>query len=149
MKILVAAAMAATVSACGTITRGSNEDVVIQVEPSNAHVTTDIGKSCVGPCVLKVPRKQSFTVTASAPGYEPASVSVGTRVSGGGGTAMAGNIIFGGLIGAGVDVASGAMQDHYPNPVAIVLQPVGSAPAFQPPPATAGPRVGSSQGAGV
>src|SRR5687767_445699 len=144
MRALFLLGIAASLVGCGTITRGSNEDVVVQVEPSNARITTDIGKSCIGPCVLKVPRKQSFTVTAAAPGYDPASVSVGSRVSGGGGTAMAGNIVFGGLIGAGVDVASGAMNDHYPNPVVLILQP-SAAPA-QP---LQGPRRTSATGVPV
>jgi hypothetical protein len=35
---------------------------------------------------------------------------------------MAGNVLVGGLIGAGVDVATGAMNDLTPNPVNLVLE---------------------------
>ena len=31
----------------------------------------------------------------------------------------------GGLVGMGVDAATGAAQDHKPNPVIVTLQPVG------------------------
>ncbi len=106
---------------CGTITRGSNEDVAINVTPSNAAVRLSNGMQCQGSCVVKIPRKDSFTVTASAPGYAPQTVAVGTRVSGGGGASMAGNIVAGGLIGVGVDAATGASLDHSPNPVVINL----------------------------
>ena len=34
---------------------------------------------------------------------------------------MAGNVIFGGLIGAGVDAATGAMDSHKPNPLVVQL----------------------------
>ena len=109
---------------CGTITRGHKEDVAIQTSPAGAQVTTDIGMSCIGPCVLKVPRKKSFTVTAHMDGYLDASMPVGSRVSGGGGLGLAGNALVGGVIGGAVDVASGSMYDHFPNPVALVLTPI-------------------------
>jgi hypothetical protein len=35
---------------------------------------------------------------------------------------MAGNVLVGGLIGAGVDVATGAMLDLSPNPVNVTLE---------------------------
>lgn len=125
MKLFVAGIAALCLGGCGTITRGSSEDVTVQVSPADARVTTDIGMSCIGSCVLKVPRKQSFTVTAAAPGYQSMSVPVGTRISGGGAGGMAGNILLGGVIGGGVDLATGAMKDHYPNPVVLQLQPAG------------------------
>ena len=37
---------------------------------------------------------------------------------------MAGNILFGGLIGAAVDAGSGAMYDLKPNPVEVTLMPL-------------------------
>lgn len=132
-EFVCVAAFAATLASCGSITRGTQEEVAIDVQPAHAQVTTNIGASCTGSCVLKVPRKQSFTVSASAAGYQPQTVPVGTRISGGGGAAMAGNIVFGGLIGAAIDTGSGAMLDHYPNPVVIRLQPAADPLAPQPP----------------
>jgi hypothetical protein len=35
---------------------------------------------------------------------------------------MAGNLIFGGLIGAAVDGGTGAMNEHKPNPLHVVLE---------------------------
>lgn len=142
--LVVSAACA--LAACGTITRGTKEDVQVQTQPAGATVTTDIGMSCVGPCILKVARKQGFTATATAPGYLPAVAVVGTRVSGGGGAGLAGNILLGGVIGGGVDIASGSMYDHFPNPVVLILQPIdpNNPPAILPPaaaPSAAGPVV--------
>lgn len=130
--ICVASLAVLSIAGCGTLTRGHNEDVSIQTSPPGATVTTDTGMSCIGPCVLKVPRKQSFTATAHLDGYQDASMAVGSRISGGGGVSMAGNAVFGGLIGGGVDIASGAMYDHFPNPVALVLTPIEPAKASGP-----------------
>lgn len=51
-------------------------------------------------------------------------VTVSPQVSGGGGAGMAGNVLFGGLIGAAVDAGSGAMHDLVPNPVDVRMVPL-------------------------
>ena len=124
MKLgIIALSLAAmSLSACGTITRGSNEVVKITAEPSHAVITTSLGHTCTSPCEVKVSRKTEFTVFAEAEGYVKAQQFVGTRVSGKGGASMAGNLIAGGIIGGVVDASTGASRDHFPNPVRLVLQ---------------------------
>ena len=80
-------------------------------------------------------RKSEFTATIAKPGYKNVEIKVTTKIAGGGGAAMAGNVLVGGLIGAGVDVATGAMNDLTPNPVHLDLEKdegVVSAPAPMP-----------------
>ncbi|MFH1796312.1 MAG: hypothetical protein ABIF45_17620 [Pseudomonadota bacterium] len=72
-------------------------------------------------------RKTELTAFAERPGYKPGSIFIGTKVAGGGAAGVAGNVILGGAIGVGVDIATGAALDHYPNPAHIVLAPVDSA----------------------
>jgi len=108
-------------SGCASVVRGVNEDVRIEVTPANAEIRTSAGHACTGPCVVNVPRKKEFTVTASAPGYQTETIDVDTRVSGKGAAGMAGNVIIGGVVGVGVDAVSGATLDHYPNPVIFSL----------------------------
>jgi hypothetical protein len=46
---------------------------------------------------------------------------------------MAGNVILGGIIGAGIDAASGATKRLKPNPVVVTLTPVAATePAAKP-----------------
>lgn len=124
-EICLAAAVALGVSGCATITRGTTEEVRVEVDPPDATITTSTGMGCKGiPCKLSVSRKTSFTVTASKPGYKDESVFVDTVFSGGGAAGMAGNVLIGGVIGVGVDAASGATLNHQPNPVLIALTPV-------------------------
>jgi hypothetical protein len=73
-----------------------------------------------------VPRKDAFVATFSKEGYRQEQIHVGTRVSGGGGVALAGNAIFGGIIGVVVDASNGAQLDHDPNPVITHLTPLES-----------------------
>jgi len=84
-----------------------------------------------------VSRKDEFSVSISKPGYEPQSIPVTTRVAGGGAAGFAGNILLGGVIGMGVDAASGAALEHYPNPIMAQLRPL---PPAYPPPRVPAPR---------
>lgn len=101
--------------------------MVINSEPSDASIRTDLGHACPrSPCTVEVSRKNEFTAFAEKTGYKPGSHFVGTKMSSAGATGMAGNILVGGIIGVGIDAASGATLDHYPNPVLIRLEPTGS-----------------------
>jgi hypothetical protein len=55
-----------------------------------------------------------------------ASVTRGTTENTGA-AGFAGNVLLGGLIGMGVDAATGAAQDHKPNPVIVTMKPIGPA----------------------
>ncbi len=118
---------------CASITRGTSETVEIQVDPADSTVTTSLGFSCAAmPCKFKVDRKSEFTVTATKEGYQPQTVDVTTKLSGNGAAGFAGNVLVGGVVGMGVDAATGATLDHLPNPVIINLVPIGAmgAPAL-------------------
>lgn len=83
-----------------------------------------MGNTCITPCTLTFGRKDEFTVTLTKPGYQPQTVPVETRLAGAGAAGLAGNIIFGGLIGIGIDAYNGAEREHFPNPVAVDLIPL-------------------------
>ena len=133
MRIIATAALCAALAGCGTITRGVNEDVVFDVQPAEATIITSNGRTCNGPCTLSIPRKEAFTATASAPGYVSETIEVKTETSGAGAASMAGNVLVGGVVGAGIDAANGTALDHKPNPVVFRLRRVGEpAPAAAP-----------------
>ena len=134
-RLLVLLPCFAALTACATVARGTTNNVVVNYSPADAVVTTSLGHTCkTNPCNLKVSRKEDFTVTAMKDGFQTQQIAVTTKVSKKGAAGMAGNILIGGVIGAGVDVATGAAKDHYPNPVNINLIPVGAAPATEPAP---------------
>jgi len=133
-RLCIVAIAAVTLSGCATVTRGTTEEVRVEVDPPNALITTSIGHTCKGiPCKIEVSRKTEFTVTASLPGYKDESAFVGTSMSGGGAAGIAGNIIVGGVIGVGIDAVSGATLSHYPNPVLLALTPINPKNKATPP----------------
>ena len=81
-------------------------------------------------------RNADITVTFNKEGYEPQVVPLTKEIPGSGAVGFAGNVLVGGLVGMGVDAATGAAMDHKPNPVTVTLQPL--APAA--PPRAAKPR---------
>lgn len=122
VRLLALSAFALSATACATVTRGSNTAWQVTSEPSGAKVETSHGHQCPAtPCSIKMKRKSEFTATLTKPGYRPATVTVTNKVSGAGGAGMAGNVLVGGIIGAGVDVATGAMLDLTPNPAHVTL----------------------------
>ena len=121
--VITAAALLST--ACATVTRGSTEAWTVETDPSGATVRTSAGYACEAtPCTWKLPRKTAFEVTISKPGYKTVQTQVVTTISTAGGAGMAGNVILGGLIGATVDLTTGAMKDLKPNPLTVKLEPV-------------------------
>ncbi len=72
---------------------------------------------------LQVDRKAEFIATFSKDGYEGQDIMVQTRVAGSGAAGFVGNVLVGGLVGMGVDAATGATLEHYPNPVVASLAP--------------------------
>jgi hypothetical protein len=111
-------------TSCATITRGVHEKLSVMSDPPGADVRLSTGEHGVTPAKFVKNRKdQNFTVTVSKPGYASQTVRVESKFSGTGGTAMAGNVLLGGPIGAGVDIASGAYNSLYPNPISVHLVP--------------------------
>ena len=117
----------ALLAGCASVVRGTSEKVTVTAEPPDSAIRTSLGHSCpASPCVVEVSRKTEFTAFAEKEGFKPGSIYVGTAMSGGGAAGMAGNVVLGGVIGIGVDAATGATLDHKPNPANIVLVPADS-----------------------
>ena len=109
---------------CATITRGTTEAFVIETKPAGAEARLSNGLYCTTPCSVKVKRKGDFVVTFTKDGYETVTAAVTSSVDGGGAAGMAGNVLLGGVIGAGVDAGTGAMHSHKPNPLVVELVPI-------------------------
>jgi hypothetical protein len=139
MRVLGIVALCAALGGCASVTRGTTENISIASTPSGAQADIaglDIPTQCLTPCVVQAKRNADITVTISKEGYDTQIIPLTKEITGSGGAGFAGNILLGGVIGMGVDAATGAAQDHKPNPVIVTLQPVAP-PA---PPARSRPR---------
>jgi hypothetical protein len=121
LKLLTCFVLVSSISGCATITRGTEQALVVESEPSGATVTLSNGMTGSTPTSFKVKRKDNLVVTVSKPGYETAKINVTSQIASNGGAAMAGNILAGGIIGVAVDAGSGAMNELIPNPVKVTL----------------------------
>ncbi|RMC30799.1 translation initiation factor 2 [Paracoccus alkanivorans] len=123
IKHIIAIGAAISLAGCATITRGTKDALVVNSTPGGAQVKMSDGQTCDNtPCTFKVPRKSELNVLVTKERCKPQQIRVTNKVAGGGGAAMAGNVLVGGLIGAGVDASSGAMLDLVPNPVNVTLE---------------------------
>jgi PEGA domain len=130
IALILTALAPSILGGCASVTRGWNEQVQINSQPEGADVRTSLSQACVTPCTLTLSRKDEFSVSFAKPGYQPQTVQVTTRLANAGAAGFAGNVLIGGIVGMGVDAASGAALEHWPNPVVAVLQPL---PAAAPP----------------
>ena len=120
--------VAAAVSGCATVTRGTQEAWTVNTVPSGAAVKTSNGYGCEDtPCTFKMDHRSTFDVTITKPGYREWQGHVTHQFAAGGGAAFAGNVVLGGGVGMIVDTASGATQKLVPNPLNVTLEPAQAA----------------------
>ena len=106
-------------SGCATIIHGTTQEIPITSEPPGATVATTGDVRATTPGKLELKRKTGHVLTFSKEGYKSDTVKLESVLSG----AVAGNILVGGLIGWGVDAATGADSRLVPESVHVVLKP--------------------------
>lgn len=109
-------------SGCGSIINGTTQKVAISSNPVGAKVVAVGGKTnveMVTPCTMELKRKHDYVLSVTKEGYKPKDVQLTSVISG----AVAGNILLGGLIGWGVDAASGGDSKLIPEVVSVQLDP--------------------------
>ena len=121
LAVATALALIASTAGCATVTRGSTEVLVVNTDPGGAEVEISDGHRCRTPCSVELKRKHDYHVIVEKPGYERVDADVRSQIVGAGAAGMAGNVVLGGLIGAGVDAATGATRGLKPNPLDIKL----------------------------
>ncbi len=132
VRALTLVGVALSLPACATITRGSSQEFTVESTPPGARVSTSNGFQCEAtPCTFRMPRKDEFRATISMDGYVSQEHQIRSGISGGGAAGLAGNVIFGGVIGGVVDASSGALNDLTPNPLIVVLRTPAQEAAWQ------------------
>jgi hypothetical protein len=112
------------ITGCATISRGGTEALMIESDPSNASVTLSSGNVCTTPCVIEMKRTHDYHVKFEKTGYKTLDTDVIRQTSDSGAAGMAGNVLVGGLIGVGIDLATGATKSLRPNPLRVKLEPI-------------------------
>ncbi len=109
-------------SGCATIIHGTTQDLNITTDPSGADLNVDGQEHYKSPAKITMKRKDDHIIEVNMDGYQKETVNIKSVVSG----AVAGNILAGGLIGWGVDAASGGQYRLVPENVDLRLRPAVS-----------------------
>ena len=110
--------------ACASITEGTDQSITAQTQPSEAKCEfqrdgTTIGVVNPTPGTITVSKsKDEISVTCSKKGHQDGVGILSSEFNG----MTVGNVLFGGIIGVGIDAASGAMNE-YPNQIVVHLTP--------------------------
>jgi len=107
-------------SGCATIIHGTTQNIPVSSVPTGAKVTVDQSTAYTTPTVLELARGENHNLQVSLEGYHTEAMTLQSVTSG----AVMGNLIAGGLIGWGVDAASGAQYRLVPESLHITLRPI-------------------------
>jgi hypothetical protein len=121
-----------SLGACATIVKGTSESIAITTPPTTgANCTLSSGQgnwTLVSPAAVTVQKsKEDMQVRCVKTGWQDGFGNIPSNFEGW----TVGNLLFGGLIGVGVDAASGALNE-YPHafqvPMTQVAGPTPAAP---------------------
>ena len=115
----VSLAMALLLSGCGQILHGPRQSIDVQTSPAGAKVeTAPAAGTFTTPTLLNLERKNSYVLTFTAPGYNPATFNLHSNI--GTGTMIA-DILLTGLIGVIVDASTGSWYGLDPESANVTL----------------------------
>src|SRR5581483_10828258 len=112
-------------TSCATIFHGKTQNINITTDPPGARILAG-GNTFVTPAQVSLRRDSDYTIVADKEGYQQSEALLQHSVDW---YTFLGNIIFGGLIGWGIDFASGSAYELSPSTVDIQLKPISSQPA--------------------
>ena len=98
---------------CATIISGSKQSIIILSDPRSAHIEIDGISAGRTPLVTKLKRQSKHFVKLELDGFKPYEMTLTKKVNGW----VFANILLGGIIGIGVDAATGAMFTLSPKEV--------------------------------
>ena len=132
IRALFVSAVALLLSACATIVSGTSQDISVNTNPPGANCTVNreghkIAQVSPTPGIAKVDKtRDDITLVCDKDGYQEATFFVHSGFE----AMTLGNMAIGGLIGVGIDAATGA-NNHYDSPANVTLVPVlaSAAPA--------------------
>ncbi len=110
-------------SGCATILAGGPDMVVVSSNPQGATIILDGVPVGVTPATIAFSRSCEGVVVLEKPGYQNARLDVDKVVNGW----VFGNLIIGGLLGLGIDLATSNQGKYSTNPVFLSLPPVQNA----------------------
>ena len=114
-------------SGCSTIVKGTDQQVSVNT-PGIPGAMCQLQSPAIGTRTVQTPAnvilpksRHNVAVSCTAQCYSPGVGTLGSHTE----VMTAGNVVFGGLLGLGVDAASGAMNTYDPS-VEVIMTPMPS-----------------------
>lgn len=123
-RLLPALLLAALLPACATITTGTSQSIAVMTDPPGASCSLSREGGVIAvvnptPGTVTVSKSsRDIAVNCTRPGHLPGVASHAAQFQG----MTVGNVLLGGLIGFGIDAASGALS-YYPASLTVALPP--------------------------
>ena len=122
--IVCAAVLSLSIGGCASITRGSSQSVAITTPPTTGalcNLNSSQGNwQVTSPGAVTVEKSsEDIQVRCEKDGFQPAVAVIPSNFEGW----TIGNLVFGGIIGLGVDAATGAIN-KYPNSFQVPMVPL-------------------------
>jgi hypothetical protein len=106
-------------ASCATLINGPTENVSVTTNPADAMVTD--GKTTQKtPATFVLERNREYVLTITKQGFQSEQVKIQHVISGW----VAGNLISFGVIGTGIDVATGSIWSLEPHDIRVSLHPL-------------------------
>ena len=102
-------------SGCASIINGSDEDIEVTSDPPGAQVLVDNVPKGTTPCTIELERDRDYDLDVALPEHCTSRVHLTSSESG----LIFGNILFGGVIGAIIDFATGASKTLDPDVIHV------------------------------
>jgi hypothetical protein len=103
---------------CATIVSGTTQKLSVTTQPSDATATVDGNMSAKTPAMFTLERKHDHTIQIKKDGFKETTVLIKRTFNG----MATGNILIGGIIGGGIDAASGSTNKLVPERVDLILE---------------------------
>ena len=129
-RTVLSVAAALVLSGCGAILHGPRQNIDVQTSPGGAKLETSPATGTyTTPTTLNLERKNTYLLTFTAPGYNPATFNLRNGI--GTGTLIA-DVLLTGVIGVVVDAVTGSWYGLEPESANVTLTRAttgGSGPA--------------------
>ena len=114
---------ALTLAGCATLDRGTLDEVAVVTDPPGATVDSSTGVLCTSPCRVSGPRRDSFVLTISKPGFATQQVTSDAKPDAAAIAAASAPTVSADVLGRVVDVQDGSYVSHVPKAVVVKLVP--------------------------
>lgn len=113
--------VAVVLAGCQTVVNGFTQPIAVTTSPPGALVQIEGLPVQMTPAVVRLPRGTDAVITITKAGYEPQTVTVTSTLANG---SLGQTIASGAVVGAAIDLASGAAYRLTPDKIELTLKPL-------------------------